>query len=580
MKSKFLLILLLLFSCAPKVTAAESNVSTELEKEVSELVNAGHLRPGYFVTGFIDDSIHRDHGDQMGHYFHNPADTIYTLTRALPHLSSALATKTRAYIQSEYQNYPLTTYTTTGWRDGANRDDYLLPPVVTDAFSKTGPGSYSPFPAWSFHPFNFYAAAKYAKEFGGASTIFSAIKNKLNAPPADSLLLDLPHALNVYIAGYMGYLELEQLAGQPKSTAVENTLNRLLQLRLNHLDTVNPANIRGSEAGGFIYLVPELGSYLYQNRQAKVLQVVNTYNDIMPYWFVAKADEQIRDERTNGNYSEGSTTHLHAYHSLFSAKALALKQSRSELEKYLDIGGFETGDLFYIQNLVYTLEAGGVSPTIPPTTPTSTPVPGITSTPVPGSLISNLTVYDTANAFAWSIQSNLQSGNTQYNDRTYTWNTVPSLVAGSQWIRTANLSRSYTGSPVATFSLTAPATVYIAFDDRYTEPSWMSGYTDTGQDMVNSEPNPYSLYSASYSSPQTISLGPVGSGSYGMYSVIVKASSVPGDGNGDGHVNGVDYMIWYNHYKQSVSGPANGDYNSSGYVDGVDYMIWLTNYGR
>jgi len=203
-----------------------------------------------------------------------------------------------------------------------------------------------------------------------------------------------------------------------------------------------------------------------------------------------------------------------------------------------------------------------------------------TSTPVPGSLISNLTVYDTANAFAWSIQSNLQSGNTQYNDRTYTWNTVPSLVAGSQWIRTANLSRSYTGSPVATFSLTAPATVYIAFDDRYTEPSWMSGYTDTGQDMVNSEPNPYSLYSASYSSPQTISLGPVGSGSYGMYSVIVKASSVPGDGNGDGHVNGVDYMIWYNHYKQSVSGPANGDYNSSGYVDGVDYMIWLTNYGR
>jgi len=39
-------------------------------------------------------------------------------------------------------------------------------------------------------------------------------------------------------------------------------------------------------------------------------------------------------------------------------------------------------------------------------------------------------------------------------------------------------------------------------------------------------------------------------------------------------------MIWYNHYKQSVSGPANGDYNSSGYVDGVDYMIWLTNYGR
>ena len=238
----------------------------------------------------------------------------------------------------------------------------------------------------------------------------------------------------------------------------------------------------------------------------------------------------------------------------------------------------------------------------PTSTPGSSPTPTRTPTPVPGSLISNLVVYDTVNASAWSIQTNLQSGNTQYGDRTYTWTTVPSLVAGSQWIRTAQLSRSYTGSPVATFSLTAPATVYIAFDDRYTEPSWMSGYTDTGQDMVNSEPNPYSLYSASYSSPQTISLGPVGSGSYGMYSVIARAASaptstptrtptpapsftptpvpVPGDGNGDGHVNGVDYMIWFIHYRQSVFGPSNGDYNSSGYVDGVDYMVWFTNYGR
>ena len=65
-----------------------------------------------------------------------------------------------------------------------------------------------------------------------------------------------------------------------------------------------------------------------------------------------------------------------------------------------------------------------------------------------------------------------------------------------------------------------------------------------------------------------------------MYSVIVKATSVPGDGNGDGLVDGVDYMIWFTHYRQSVLGSSNGDYNSSGYVDGVDYMIWFTNYGH
>ena len=58
---------------------------------------------------------------------------------------------------------------------------------------------------------------------------------------------------------------------------------------------------------------------------------------------------------------------------------LALKQPRAELEKYLDIGGFEKGDLFYIQNLIYTLEAPGVVPTYPPTgtpTPTSNVRPG------------------------------------------------------------------------------------------------------------------------------------------------------------------------------------------------------------
>jgi uncharacterized protein (DUF362 family) len=54
----------------------------------------------------------------------------------------------------------------------------------------------------------------------------------------------------------------------------------------------------------------------------------------------------------------------------------------------------------------------------------------------------------------------------------------------------------------------------------------------------------------------------------------------PGDANGDGLVNGVDYVVWLNHYKQSGSGgPSIGDFNNSGLVDGVDYVIWLNNYG-
>lgn len=54
----------------------------------------------------------------------------------------------------------------------------------------------------------------------------------------------------------------------------------------------------------------------------------------------------------------------------------------------------------------------------------------------------------------------------------------------------------------------------------------------------------------------------------------------PGDANGDTHVDGVDYVIWLNHYSQMVSGgPTVGDFNTDGTVDGVDYVVWLNNYG-
>lgn len=56
--------------------------------------------------------------------------------------------------------------------------------------------------------------------------------------------------------------------------------------------------------------------------------------------------------------------------------------------------------------------------------------------------------------------------------------------------------------------------------------------------------------------------------------------SKPGDADGDNDVDGIDYVIWLNHYNQSVAGPTNGDFNNSGKVDGVDYVVWLSNYGK
>lgn len=241
---------------------------------------------------------------------------------------------------------------------------------------------------------------------------------------------------------------------------------------------------------------------------------------------------------------------------------------------------------------VYLKRGSGSYPSstpMPPVSPTRTPTPNPTPSDVPGSLISNLVVYDTANAAGWSVQTNLQTGNVQYSDRIYTLDSIGTLVTGTQWIRTANASRGYPTSPVATFTLTSGATVYIAWDDRFTNrPSWMAGYTDTGQNIINSEPVTFSIFSANFGAGQTVTLGPMSSTLYNMYTVMVKGSAsptptplpwLPGDANGDGLINGVDYVIWFNHYKLTGGGGAAiGDFNNSGTVDGVDFVVWLNNY--
>ncbi len=203
---------------------------------------------------------------------------------------------------------------------------------------------------------------------GNAAEVFNNIKSRYEAPPSDSsFITTYPplHVLNIYIAGHIGYLELEKLATGSETASIRNNLNRLINLRLSLLDSLTPESIRGLEAGGFIYLVPELGDIMYQQKRTRVQQYVDTYEKIMPYWFVAGADEQIKDPLRGDFGAEGSNTPLYAVNSLFSARAYALKQPRSELEKYLDSPFFALGDLFYIQNLVATLKAGGSLPSSP-----------------------------------------------------------------------------------------------------------------------------------------------------------------------------------------------------------------------
>lgn len=67
----------------------------------------------------------------------------------------------------------------------------------------------------------------------------------------------------------------------------------------------------------------------------------------------------------------------------------------------------------------------------------------------------------------------------------------------------------------------------------------------------------------------------------------IKAGSGSGgggsspDANGDGKVDGLDYVIWLSNYNRSTTeGPRRGDFNVDGTVNGLDYVVWVNFYGR
>jgi hypothetical protein len=143
----------------------------------------------------------------------------------------------------------------------------------------------------------------------------------------------------------------------------------------------------------------------------------------------------------------------------------------------------------------------------------------------PPASIANLLVSDGANSGNWSVQGNLQVGNTVYGDRAFTFASIPAAVAGGNWIRAANASKAYTGTPLATFALAVAADVYIAFDNRAAVPGWIdSSWTDTGTDLTTSENGSikaFSIYKKRFNAG-TVTLGPINNTSISMYTVIVK----------------------------------------------------------
>ncbi len=340
---------------------ADNELRRLLETEIQKMIDAGLLRPGYYNAGQY--SLY----SQFANYFENPGDTLYALALAYPHLPAGLQNQTKQYLINMYETYfDPSMIARIGWKEGAAREWMPLPPEAAAATQDLGPAqnSNSKF-SWSYPPFNFYALWKYA-EIVPEDTVraYQLSKSKLVVPvpqkASNDYLLQHPYELNAYIAGYMGFLELQAKAGMSNQEGalrnqVNAELNRLITLRVDnfskdtywsaenryHLRTMNISQ-------NFLFLVPELAAELRQGANNRVVQAINEYSDTAPYWFVS---------RYNGVVNEGVRQNLYDRIALFEAKALILNASAAELVPYLDVPAFYRGDLHYIQSLVWAIEA-------------------------------------------------------------------------------------------------------------------------------------------------------------------------------------------------------------------------------
>lgn len=339
-----------------------AEIETRLAAEVTKILNAGHLLPGYTSSGIFDLRARTDCGDYLVDYWHAPGDIQVALLEALPYLSPSLQDQVEEYLQAEFAAFPPYAYNHIGWQTGTARDVFQFPPEVNAARANYPPQTANTnFEGWSFSPYGFYAMWKYAEAFGGAQAILSSSGNLigiLNAtPPPSSVLSEMPFVVNAYIAGFEGYLGLLDEAGLPPAGNIQTSLNSFLALRANTFSTDAPSTFFTDQtkyycralnvSRNFMYMTPELATSLHTSALPKVQAAVNEYETIAPYWFVSRLEV---------TFGEGVIQPFYDYNTLFQAKARILNEPYATMTNYLDVPAQATGDLFYIQNLIALLE--------------------------------------------------------------------------------------------------------------------------------------------------------------------------------------------------------------------------------
>jgi uncharacterized repeat protein (TIGR01451 family) len=345
------------------VSVPDEDLVAHLEGAVQAILTAGHMAPFFIERGFTTaqgipgDSAHPQDGlVQFGPsgnvYWFDPGELIYTLSLAYPYLSDNMKGRVRTYLQKEMHTYPPLKPLPwpPDWLTGGSRREPYSVTVSCNTWPPPAPPLSTLYALWVY--------ADATGDWSYLSSHWSEIKALFN---------DKKDGVDSYaaISGAIGYARIASHLGHAaEAQEGQDVAVAAMSAGQDFAAFVETANTRhpdprdqttGLRSPVFFGLVPEVGRYLRDTNGDAVAAYLDTLTG--PYhgqflWYLTRLGLQKEIGETSFHGPELAW-------SVFLAKAYVQDLSQPELKRYLD-RPWGLGDLYYLQKLVTTIEAGGV----------------------------------------------------------------------------------------------------------------------------------------------------------------------------------------------------------------------------
>jgi hypothetical protein len=370
-----------------------------LERHVAEMVEAGHLRPLFYIHGGLSSDWFANW------YWLGTPETACALAQAYPYLSPALQARVRAYMAAEWKDYPPLRLDDAYYKAGTPREPYDIPwNAIRIGVSRTRDEAYR---QRNFF-LDLYRIDACQAAIGGVPDV-AALKGPAAKMAADLaarmdwailgpvrlrqvrmlqetrfMTLQGSAAYNSWLGGAIGLARLARregwkdeedlgwrLAGQLAMARIGQAryvaeMHRMGLVRgkaeedyraVSHIDDtctivrwgpITTVTHEDQEFPPFIDLVPEVGRLLAAHAQAECAAYLGYLDYAVPYWYLSEAPKQSATEHRTCPlwHQSGNVT----------AQAWVLDKKGEDFRRYVDATRFK-GDLFYIQNLAAAIES-------------------------------------------------------------------------------------------------------------------------------------------------------------------------------------------------------------------------------